>query len=116
MAQQCNHHLTSTAFVDELHQQSPPPHHLHQCCNNNNDDNHEGEVSGPRDPAEPHTPVEAPLQSSSPFVILPPRYSLLHPMEHCTSSTYSNYVPLCLQLLFPSHPGMFTPCLSSYYS
>ena len=29
-------------------------------------------------------------------------------MEHCTFSIYSNYVPLCLWLLFPFHPSMLS--------
>ena len=66
----------------------------------------EGILSRPRDPVEPRTPLEAPPHSSCPFVTPPPRYSLLCSMEHCTSSVYSIYVPLCPRLLFPSHPSM----------
>ena len=65
-----------------------------------------GDLSQPHDPAEPYTPLETPLQSSSPFVTPLPHYSLLCSAECCTFFVYSNYVPLCLQLLFPSHPGM----------
>ena len=60
------------------------------------------EVSRPRDSTEPHTNLEAPLQPSSPFVTPLLCHSLLCSVEHCTSSVYSNYVPLCLRLLFPS--------------
>ncbi|KIM50453.1 hypothetical protein SCLCIDRAFT_34277 [Scleroderma citrinum Foug A] len=63
-----------------------------------------GFLSRPHDPAEPHTPVEAPPQSSSPFVIPPPCYTLLRSTERSSLSAYSNYVPLYLQLLLlPFH-------------
>ena len=58
----------------------------------------------PHDSAEPRTNLEAPPQSSSPFVTPLLHHSLLCSVECCTSSVYSNYVPLCLQLLFPSIP------------
>ena len=64
-----------------------------------------GEIlSWPHDSTEPCTNLEAPSQSSSPFVIPLPCYTLLHSLEHSISSIYSNYVPLCLWLLYPSVP------------
>ena len=65
---------------------------------------YDNDLSQPCDSVEPCTNLEAPPQFSSPFVTPPLHHSLLHSMEHCTSSIYSNYVPLCLQLLFPSVP------------
>ena len=41
-----------------------------------------GILSRPHDPAEPRTPVEAPLQSSSLFVTPPLCYTLLRSAEH----------------------------------
>ena len=49
-------------------------------------------------------PIEASLQTSRPLVTPLPCYCLLHSSERWISSVYSNYVPLCLQLLFPSIP------------
>ena len=66
-------------------------------------------VSPPHEPAEPHTPVEAPPQSSRPFVIPPPHYSLLRSLSAVSlpfivtmfpfvSSNYSLPIPVCYPL------------------
>ena len=66
-------------------------------------------LSRSHDPAEPCTPVEAPPQSSSSFVIPLLHYTLLHSMEHPTllfivtmslSSTTISFCPSMLPLAF----------------
>ena len=62
-------------------------------------------LSRPRDSAEPCTNLEAPLQSSSPFVIPPPHYSLLCSTKRCTF--------LFLVTMFPFVSGYYF--LPSWY-
>ena len=62
-------------------------------------------LSRPCDSAESCTTLEAPLQSSSPFVIPPPRYSLLRPAECCTFLLLVTMSPLSLATI-SFRPGM----------
>ena len=65
-------------------------------------------MSQPCDSTEPHTPVEALLQTSRPLVTPPPRYCLLCSSEHWISSVYSNYAPFLSPATISFHPIMLS--------